>query len=644
MELNVFRMTDRIFAIPVIHGSGDCAVAVRRIMLEQSFDCLAVPLPESFRHDVLEAISELPAPGIVVQREARDLSGLGSNWTPEFADDDDEDEEGDDSEDAEDLDLEDDVTFSFVPIDPCQPVIAALRIALGERMACEFIDLETASFEPITVSLPDPYALKRVSPDRFAAAILPTLAPPAPGQPTQRIQYMAHRLRELQTRYESIVVVCSLLDWPWLRDAVVHGPTEIPEPDDVQATESYGVDPSTLLFMFGELPFTTGLYERARVELDDDENLSVDGIKELLLTARTAYYSELKGRARRVTPQTLRICLKYMRNLSLMHRRMTPDLYTIVMASKQVAGDSFAVHVAETARDYPFPDRIGRETVRLGIARARLPNGDIGLAKNRLPGQPLEWKSCQLKRRPDQRDRQRWQMQWNPFSQCSWPPEDEQIENFRTHVMDRAKEIMGADLARTEKFTTSVRDGIDIRDTLRNWHTGDIYVRILPPTRGALDAVVMLFDSPADPRNYSWRATWFAEHDEESTLALFATDFRQEMIGPGIGLATYGGALFIYPPVSIPDIWHDPRLDFVETLEERLLAAACLHSRHPQIALLSAYPPGAGWRRLARRFKKKWVHVPLGQFSDSTIQQLRMAHVLNGRQVRSFAAHFIRKP
>ena len=126
-------------------------------------------------------------------------------------------------------------------------------------------------------------------------------------------------------------------------------------------------------------------------------------------------------------------------------------------------------------------------------------------------------------------------------------------------------------------------------------------------------------------------------------MAFFATDFSHEMVGPGIGLATYGGALFLYPPVAIPDVWQDPRLNFVETLEERILAAACLYSRNSQIALLSTLPPGAGWRRLARRYKKKWVHVPLGGFSDSTIQQLRIAHVLNGKQVRSFAAHFIRK-
>jgi hypothetical protein len=199
------------------------------------------------------------------------------------------------------------------------------------------------------------------------------------------------------------------------------------------------------------------------------------------------------------------------------------------------------------------------------------------------------------------------------------------------------------DLVRTEKFTTSVKDGIDIRDTLRNWHTGDIYVKVLPPTQGQMDCAVMLFDYPADPRDYPWRITWYAEHEEESTLAFYATDFRREMVGPGVGLATYGGALFLFPPLVIPNIWTDPRLDFAETLEDRLLAGACLHSRSPHMALLSPVPPGAGWRRLAKRFKKKWVHVPLAQFSDSTIQQLRMVHVLNGRQVRSYAARFIRK-
>ena len=133
------------------------------------------------------------------------------------------------------------------------------------------------------------------------------------------------------------------------------------------------------------------------------------------------------------------------------------------------------------------------------------------------------------------------------------------------------------------------------------------------------------------------------EHTDESTLALFATDFQKEMVGPGIGMATYGGALFLFPPRPIPEIWLDPRLDFATTLEERVLAAACLHSHEKHIALLSAVPPGITFKRIAQRYKKKLIHVPLGRFSQATIQQLRLVHVLNGQQIRSYAAEFIRK-
>ena len=623
----IFKLGRRITLVPVIHGSGDFALAIRRLMLDGNFDCVAVPLPPSFQEHVERAIECLPEPCVVIQREEPKYA---NSWTPEKSDD---VNGGDDATD----------TCSYVPIDPCQPVIMAIRNAKGEHLARRFIDRETSHFLHQSTVLPDPYALKRVSLERFAAALLPAIPRPTQTQAQQRVIHMAGRLRELEDEFRSILCVCSVLDWPWIRDAYVdHVKGNFAE-EIVEETEVFQVNPRTLLFLLGELPFITGLYERARAELEDDENLSIDGVKELLVTARERYRAELKRRARMISPFLLAQCLKYVRNLSLIERRMTPDLYSLVIASKQIAGDQYALHVAETARDYPYQRYTGFPTLHMGIDRARLPDEDVVGMINRLPGPPVGWRSCQLQRRPARQEVRKWQMRWNPFAQCSWPPEDESIENFRAHVFDRAKAIMGADLARTEKFTTSIQDGIDIRDTLRHWYEGDIYVKVLPPNRGRLDCVVMLFDSPADPRDYPWRTTWFAEHENESTLAFFATDFRRELIGPGIGLSTYGGALFLFPPISIPDIWNDPRLDFTETLEERLLAAGCMHTSCPQIALVSPLPPGAGWRRLAKRFGRTVVHVPLGQFGESTIQQLRLVHVLNGKQVRSYAADFIRR-
>ncbi|MCA1686267.1 MAG: hypothetical protein LC745_09870, partial [Planctomycetia bacterium] len=216
------------------------------------------------------------------------------------------------------------------------------------------------------------------------------------------------------------------------------------------------------------------------------------------------------------------------------------------------------------------------------------------------------------------------------------------IESFQRHVRDQARAILGADLARSEKFTTSVMDGIDIRETLRNWHTGDLFVKVLPPSRGSIEVVVFLFDVPADPERYGNRATWYAEHTEESTLAFYATDPMTKMVGPGVAQAEYGGALFLFPPRPIPDVWTDRRFDFADTLEERLLAAAFAHSRERHVAVVSPKPPASAWRRLARRYGRKIVHLPLKKFSGQLVERLRRFHVLNGKIVRSYAADFIR--
>jgi hypothetical protein len=278
----------------------------------------------------------------------------------------------------------------------------------------------------------------------------------------------------------------------------------------------------------------------------------------------------------------------------------------------------------------------------MGIDQADVPGWGVGPMVSRLPGQALSWRSCQLRRRPEETERKLWKQRWDPYGQCSWPPEDQRIESFQRHVRDQAKALIGADLARSEKFTTSVMDGLDMRETLSHWHTGDIYVKVIPPSRGSIEVVVFLFDVPADPRTYTHRVTWYAEHNEESTLVFYSTDPMKNLVGPGIAQAEYGGALFLFPPRSLPDVWTDRRFDFTDTLEERLLAGALFHSQERHVALVSPKPPPASWRRLARRFGRKLVHLPLKRFSGQLLERLRRLHVLNGKQVRSYAAEFIR--
>lgn len=628
----VFALSANVGVLPVVHGSGDFAFEVRRLLLTGAIDRLAVPLPPSFQEAVLSAVGRLPAVSVVVQRG---LASYGGEWSPD-----------DDSEDDE----PDGPGVSYVPVDPCQPVIAAIRVAIQERIPVEFVEPETDRYVPFASVQPDAYALKSVRLDRFAAATVPANRAAPVGQRAVRIKTAAARLREFDAAGDRTLMLAAIDDWPWLRDAFLNSATAAAEDDPVEDVETFAIDGKTLIFLLGELPFVTGRYESARETLDPDEHLSVDGVKDLLLASRDAYKADFKNRSRKISPKLLVTYLQYVRNLSLVERRLTPDLYTLVVAARQIFGDTFARHLAETARDYPYADRAtDLDVARMGINKIALPSpgleeGEVFDAVSRLPGPPVTWRSTDLARAPDERDEREFRHRWNPFYQCSWPPEDEAVENLRTTVKDLALEIIGSEMARSEKFTTSLRDGLDIRETLRNRHTGDLYVKIVPPATGTLDCVVMLFDTPADPRDYKWRTTWQAEHQNESTIAFFATHFGEDLIGPGVARATYGGVMFLFPPRPLIDVWSDPALDVCDTLEERLVMAACRHAEQKHVAVLADAPPGRGFQTIARKYKKQLVHVPLGRLGQDQIERLRTFHVLNGREVRSYAAHFIRRP
>ncbi|MDA1230729.1 MAG: hypothetical protein O2856_08145, partial [Planctomycetota bacterium] len=193
----VLTLGRNITLFPVIHGSGDFAVEVRRLMLSQKYACLAVPLPPSFQQDVEAAVERLPVVSVVLQREPRtEFSGTQTDF------------ETGQEVDADEIERP---VASYVPIDPCQPVIAALRIARQERMVRAFIDIETDFYIPRSAALPDPYALKRVSPEQFAAAVLPALPAPEDEEQQTRIEWMASELHRLSLQYDSVLCLCNIM-------------------------------------------------------------------------------------------------------------------------------------------------------------------------------------------------------------------------------------------------------------------------------------------------------------------------------------------------------------------------------------------------------------------------------------------------
>ena len=144
----------------------------------------------------------------------------------------------------------------------------------------------------------------------------------------------------------------------------------------------------------------------------------------------------------------------------------------------------------------------------------------------------------------------------------------------------------------------------------------------------------MLFDSPADPRDYPWR--------DHLARGACTTNRRWRSSRPTSAKSWSARASRWRPTAGrcsssrrarSPTSGAIRRFDFADTLEERLLAAACTYSRRAAHRdPLAARPPAPAGGSSPSSIGKKLVHVPLAHFSQETIQQLRMFHVLNGQR------------
>lgn len=605
MNPKILQLDDHITCVPAIHGRCFFAGEVRRLFLQDAYQCLAVELPHSLSAHVQEAVGYLPVITAVVYQEQ----------------------------------IED---YCYVPIEPGEAIIEAIRLGLQERLPIEFIDMETDTFPAMSPALPDEYAASQVGLETYYRSVLPYLTSANPGDINdQREAFMAHQLRNLSEKFSKILFVCGMAHLEGIRK---HFLNKTPPPQSVAVEYNpkiYGVHSDGIYLLTGEIPYLTFLYEKNRYQLDMKPFEKTDGIKELLLEARKEHCRDLPEEQDRLTSGAIQSLLYYLRNLCFIKGYLTPSLYDLVVAAQGVGGGGFGARVIEIAKFYPYQDpTIPLDTIRMNLGKGWVDElGEIDL-KSRLPGPPFTLKHIRLERRPPPEKKYKWLRHFGRHSECSWPDEDDRIENFTRHVQVRALSLVSEDLSKVEKFSTSIKDGLDIRETLRQWHTGEIYVKELPPTRGDVGAVVFIFDT--DFEKYPWRTTWHAEHQNESTLCLYATDHRQDVIGPGISRAVYGGAMFLFPPQPIQDIWSDKNFNKAQQPHTKLVMAAACYSKSKFVAYVARERPDFECRNIAKRLGRHLIYLPLSSFSSYTLRKLRKFHVLQGHHIRSYAQKYIR--
>ena len=594
---------------PVVPGRLEFAWRVRRYLLEQRPAVVAVELPSSLETAYRRALERLPQMSVILIPE-------------------------------ETLENEEEGRATYIPIEPGDPFVEAMRTAV--ELGSEIVFLEPATHEKphLSDSYPEPFSLEMIGSRAYIEAYRVHPQPRNP-QLEAHAAAMAWKLQGADP-LASICAVVSLNLLDPLLDAMEMPQDAPPAPRTrlFQRAELCNLHPDCLAEVTSEPPYYQDLYERVRIE-EDLAAFKLDRPRWQLQLLREAEkeYAINTGDAIQ-TWQRIALA-KFSRNLATLDGHLLPSIYDLTLAARSIVDDNYAYEVWQMANRFSeqqteVPDM---ETLNLSGDEVFLRTRKLRI-RRRLPRMKQRLRPSGIKARKREKFKGEWAQQTDGTSICSYPPEDLVIENYGRFLKKYAKSKVSEERARTEPFLASMLDGIDLRETIRNWHEGQLYVRDLGKFSGEVGALVIIFDEDKEDR-YQYLTTWLGEHQNESDMAFYSTPPFDHLIGPGIGRAEYGGLLMTLPPRRLYDIWSDPDYDQAETKAERLLMAGLDYAIERNVVYIAAKPPRSVFRTFAARVNRKIVYIPLGQLSPAKLKKIRVVHVLDSYARRADAKQFL---
>jgi len=587
---------------PVAPGRLEFSIELRRALLRERPQVVAVELPPTLESAYLRAVGRLPQMSVILYPE-----------------------EGEDEDQA-----------VYVPVEPADPFTEAIRTAQEIGAEVVFAEPDFGPRPHLPLRAPDSYSLGHIGLEKYVEAYR-VYPQPRSDEIAAHAAGIAWKLQGTDPLADVFVVVSlNLLD-PVL-DAM-----EEPQAQPMARASRSGVEllnphPGCLAEITVEYPYLQYRYEQFRGSMQDEHLADRRRAQfALLLEAEKAYE---KATGERVAHWQRRLLGRYTRNLALTTGDLTAGLFDITAAARSIVDDNYGWDVWETGGSYP-PQKAQSDLMTVDLSGEEIWHHTRKIRlRRRLPKPKQRLKPVGLKPRQKEKFPGEWAHQIDGSAICSYPPEDIVVEDFGRFLQKKAKSILSEERVRTEPFTTSVLDGIDLRETIRHWHESKIYVRQFDKIAGDVGSVVVIFDEDRDDR-YPWLTTWLGEHANESDMAFYSTDPFDRLVGPGIGRAEYGGFLLSLPPRRMMDVWTDPDYEFAATKPERLLLAALDYSIHRHVVYVAAKPPRTIFRTIAGRLGRSILYVPIGQLSPAKLKKTRVVHVLDSHQRRQAAKEFI---
>lgn len=648
-----------VFA-PIVHHAPEAAVAVSRLLRELRPGAVALELAPALVDDFARALQRLPEWSVLVH----------------------------------DDDLKQ--TFAHV-IHPAEPIVEAARTADELGLGWVAIDANVPLVEAQGDALPDPYALRHLGLARTYELWRDQASPPE-ATPTDHLReiVMAHRLRDLVSRTGSVVAVVGLAHvagidraladeapLPLHRDRVLlpvlfnlhpdslaevvpHAPlfdalvearrtlppplAEAPPASRAREAKSpAAARPGRLTVVASEAPETEAMaVRRAFVDVAAAAHVA-DALYEgpdrwLALTAllREAEGLYLRTTDLEVAPWQRRGLDRYLAKYTRAEGRLLPDLYQLLAVTRGAVDDNYAFEVMRLATYYPWQQEVSDlPSTHLTADELRLGSRSIRLRRH-VPRTLRRLQRFPVRRRPTVDDPGAWNGSLDDAHIVSYPPEDVEIERFASALKTRGPGFLEGDLWRSEPFTASLLDGLDVRETLRRIDDGRLWVREVRTSPGDADAIVMIFDLDDARHHYPFRMTWLGEHQNESDMAFYSTPPLEHVVGPGIFRAEYGGLMMLTPPMQLYDVWRiNEYRQLTDSPGEILTLAALDYARRRNVLHVAAKPPSARMQAAAKRLGRRLIHVPLGRLDPERLKKLRTVHILDGRARRKEVRKYV---
>jgi len=594
---------------PVVPGRLEFSIALRKTLLAEKPQVVAVELPQFLAKAYDRALGRLPEMSVILYHDEPAPGKSGND--------------------------EDDARAIYVPVEPCDPFVEALRTASEIDAQVIFLEPDSLDRPHLPDTYPDPYSITRIGLDKYIEAyrVYPQMRT---EEVAAHASAMAWKLQGADPLAEVFVVVAlNMLD-PLL-DAM-EAPQGSPGRGKNYEPELLNPHPDCLAEITIEYPYLQERYEFFRLDLKNEALLDRPKVQMALLREAEAKYAASTGE--HLAHWHRRMIARYTRNLANISGDLIANIYDLAVAARSIVDDNYGWEVWTMANRYLAQHEVSElDTVRLSAGEIWINTKRLRI-RRRLPRPKQRLKPAGLKPRKREKFPGEWAQQTSGEAICSYPPEDIVIEEYGRFLKQKAKAILSEERVRVEPFTTSILDGIDIRETIRNWHRRKIFVRKADRLAGDVGSVVVIFDEDHEDR-YTYLTTWLGEHQNESDMAYYSTQPFENVVGPGIGRAEYGGLLMTLPPRRLYDVWSDPDYEFAETKSERLLMAALDYSIERFVVYVAARPPRSIFRSIANHLNRKILYVPIGQLSPTKMKKLRVVHVLDSYARRAEAKEYI---